>query len=167
MNMEFNKHGILFEIWIFLHNRWKILLSTLRCHNNRLSEVSSWPNNVTEVTVTLGTAVCVESAQGCDNHLINKFSPYRRHQSISLQVPSAGDVGGAGGCSSLSLMEDTGGVEGDWSSWSLISSELSKLPDTPSGSPLSVWVVKHDFTNQSKYFYPCSFPILKVLNVSH
>ena len=23
----------------------------------------------------LGTTVCIESAQGCDNHLINKFSP--------------------------------------------------------------------------------------------
>ena len=91
-------------------------MSTLRCRNNRFSEVSSRPNNVTEVTVKLGTTVCIESAQGCDNYLINKFSPYRRHQSISLQVPSAGDVGGAGGCSSLSLTEDAGGVEGDWSS---------------------------------------------------
>ena len=64
----------------------------------------------------LGTAVCIESAQGCDNHLINKFSPYRRHQSVSLQVPSTGDVGGAGGCSSPSLTEDAGGVREAWSS---------------------------------------------------
>ena len=49
-----------------------------------------------------------------------------------------GDIGGAGGCSSLSLMEDAGGVEGDWSSRSLMSSELSKPPDAPLGSPLSV-----------------------------
>ena len=63
-----------------------------------------------------------------------------------MEVPSAGDIGGAGGCSSLSLTGDAGGIEGDWSSQSLMSSsELSEPPDAPSGSPLSVsgkvWVL--------------------------
>ena len=49
-----------------------------------------------------------------------------------------GDIGGAGGCSSLSLMEDAGGVEGGCPLDHLMSSELSEPPDTPSGSPLSV-----------------------------
>ena len=64
--MTFSKHEILFK-FKHLHNGRKVLLSTLRCRNNHLSEVSSRPNNVTEVTVMLGTTVCIESAQGCDN----------------------------------------------------------------------------------------------------